>query len=72
MGPMQAEYFDPKSHDTAPLKGKSNEILYPQFFSSFDSVGATDQWYKIFSFLVSFSPRYSHFSVAKTDSAQNH
>ena len=52
------------------LKGQSNEILYPQFFSSFEQACATDQWVKMFSFLVSFSPRYSYFSVEKTDSAQ--
>ena len=47
------------------LKGQSNEILYPQFFSSFEQACATDQWVKMFSFLVSFSPRYSYFNVEK-------
>ena len=42
------------------LKGQSNEIFDPQFFSSFEPAGATYQWVKIVSFLVSFSPRYSN------------
>ena len=44
------------------LKGQSNEIFDPQFFSSFEPAWATDQWVKIFSILVSFSPRYSYLS----------
>ena len=46
------------------LKGQSNEIFDPQLFSSFKPAWATDQWVKIVSFLVSFSPRYSNFSRA--------
>ena len=44
------------------LKGQSNEIFDPQFFSSFEPAWATDQWVKTVWFLVSFSPRYSYFS----------
>ena len=44
------------------LKGQSNEIFDPQFFSSFEPTWATDQWVKIFCFLVSVSPRYSSFT----------
>ena len=54
------------------LKEQSNEIFDPQFFSSFELVWATDQWVKIFSNLVSFLPRYSKFSIEKTDYAQYH
>ena len=46
------------------IKGQSNEIFDPQFFSSFQPVWATDQWVKTVSFLFSFSPRYSYFSGA--------
>ena len=46
---------------SVPLKGQSNEIFEPQFFSSFEPAWATDQCIKIVSFLVSFSPRYSNF-----------
>ena len=49
-------------------KRQSNEIFYLQFFSSFKPAWATDQWVKIFSYLVSFSPRYSIFNCEKTDS----
>ena len=52
------------------LKRQSNEILVPQFFSSFKPAWATDQRVKIFSNLVSFSLRYSKFSIENTDSAQ--
>ena len=44
------------------LKGQSNEILDPYLFSSFEPAWAADQQVKIFSILVSFSPRYSYFS----------
>ena len=44
------------------LKGQSNEIFDPQYFSSFEPAWATDQWVKTVWFLVSFSPRYSYFS----------
>ena len=54
------------------LKGQSNEIFDPQFFSSFKLVWATDQRDKIFSNFVSFSLRYSQVSIEKTDSAQYH
>ena len=54
------------------LKGQSNEIFDPQFFSSFEPAWATDQWVKTVSLLVLFSPRYSYFSIEKTDSAQYH
>ena len=50
------------------LKGQSNEIFDLLFFSSFQPAWATDQWVKIFSYLVSFSPRYSNFNCEKTDS----
>ena len=40
------------------LKGQYNEIFNRQFFSSFEPAWATDQWSKIVSFLVSFSPRF--------------
>ena len=40
------------------LKGQSNKIFDPQFFS-FEPAWATDHWVKI----VSFSPRYSKFSI---------
>ena len=43
------------------LKGQSNEIFDLQFFSSFEPAWATDQWVKIFSILVKFSPSYSNF-----------
>ena len=43
------------------LKGQSNEIYDLQLFSSFEPAWATDQWVKIVSFLVSFSPRYLNF-----------
>ena len=56
MGSESASYY---------LKGQSNEIFDPQFFSSFEPTWATDQWVKIVSFLVSFLPRYSNFSVKK-------
>ena len=44
------------------LKGQSNEILDPYLFSSFEPAWVADQQVKIFSILVSFSPRYSYFS----------
>ena len=50
------------------LKGQSNEIFDLLFFSSFQPAWGTDQWVKIFSYLVSFSPRYSNFNCEKTDS----
>ena len=50
------------------LKGQSNEIFDLLFFSSFQPAWATDQWVKIFSYLVLFSPRYSNFNCEKTDS----
>ena len=49
------------------LKGQSNEIFDLLFFSSFQPAWATDQWVKIFSYLVSFSPKYSNFNCEKTD-----
>ena len=52
----------PCLQDIEGLKGQSNEIFDPQFLSSFEPAWAFDQWVKIFSFLVSFSPRYSSFS----------
>ena len=54
------------------LKVQSNEIFDPQFFSSFKLAWATDQRVKIFLNLISFSPRYSKFSIEKTDSAKYH
>ena len=51
-------------HCTVHLKGQSNEIFDLLFFSSFKPVWPTDQWVKIFSFQVSFSPKYSYFSGA--------
>ena len=36
------------------LKGQSNEIFDPHFFSSFEPVWATDQWVKIFLFWFRF------------------
>ena len=54
------------------LKVQSNEIFDPQFFSSFKLAWATDQRVKIFLNLISFSPRYSKFSIEKTDSAKHH
>ena len=47
---------------TFRVKGHSTKIFDPQFFSAFEPAQATDQWVKIFSNLVSFSPRYSYFS----------
>ena len=52
------------------LKGQSKAIFDPPFFSSFEPAWATDVWVKIVSFLVSFSPRYSKFSIKNTDYAQ--
>ena len=46
------------------LKGQFNETFEPQFFSSFELAWVTDQWVKIFSEFVSFSPRYSNFYEA--------
>ena len=43
------------------LKGQSNEIFDLQFFSSIEPAWYTDQWFKIFSILVKFSPSYSNF-----------
>ena len=37
-------------------------IFDPQLFHHLNRPGPLDQWVKIFSFLVSFSPRYSNFS----------
>ena len=54
------------------LKGQSNEIFDSQFFSSLEPAWATDQWVKIFLNLVSFLPRYSYFSIEKTDSPGYH
>ena len=54
------------------LLGQSSEIFDPPFFSSFEPAWTTDYWVKIFSNFVSFSPRYSKFSIEKTDSAQYH
>ena len=48
-------------HSSISLKGQSNEIFDPQFFSSFEPAWPTDQWVKIVLFLVSFSLRYSYF-----------
>ena len=47
------------------LKGHSNEIFDLLFFQQ---AWATDQCDKVFSYLVSFSPRYSNFNCKKTDS----
>ena len=47
------------------LKGQSNEIFDPQFFSSFEPAWATDQWVKTVSLLVLFSPRYSYLASKK-------
>ena len=44
------------------LKRQSYEIFDLQFFSSFKPAWTTDQWVKIFSFWVSFLPRYQNFS----------
>ena len=41
------------------LKGQSNEILTPHFYSSFEPAWTTDKQVKTFFILVSFSPRYS-------------
>ena len=57
---------------TQILKRQSNEIFDLQFFSSSEPASATGHWVKIFSNLVSFSPKYSYFSVEKTDSTQYH
>ena len=46
------------------LKEQFNETFEPQFFSSFELAWVTDQWVKIFSKFVSFSPRYSNFYEA--------
>ena len=43
------------------LKGQSNKIFDPQFFSPFVPAWATDQWVKMVSILVLFSLRYSYF-----------
>ena len=39
------------------LKGQSNEIFDPVFFSPFEPAWSTDQWVKIFSNFRSFSPK---------------
>ena len=54
------------------LKGQSNEIFDPQFFSSFEPVWVTNQWVKIFLILVEILLRYSNFSVEKSDSPGYH
>ena len=41
------------------LKGQSNEIFDPQFFSSFETALSTHQWVKIFAILVKNSQSYS-------------
>ena len=45
-------------YNSSTLKGQSNEIFDPKFFSSFKSV-SFNQWVKIFSNSVLFLPRYS-------------
>ena len=40
------------------LKGQSNEIFDPQFYSSFEPAWATDQCIQMFSILISFSKSY--------------
>ena len=50
------------------LKGTVQRDFGPQFFFIIQTAWVTDQRVKIFSFLVSFSLRYSYFSVKKTDS----
>ena len=50
------------------IKGTVQQDFRPPVFSSFQPAWATDQWVKIFSYLVLFSPRYSNFNCEKTDS----
>ena len=51
---------------TQTLKGQSNEILDPQFISSFKPIWAPDKQAKVFSNFVSISLRYSNFSIEKS------
>ena len=59
----------------AHFKGSvQRDFRPPVFFHHSNRSGplTSDQWVKIFSFFVLFSPRYSNFSIEITDFAQNH
>ena len=53
------------------LKGQSNEIFDPQFFSSFGPIWAPDKQAKTFLNSVSISLRYSNFSICISISKKN-